>query len=262
MGNELKLRGYSNKTIKVYSSHVRRLVRHFDVHPKKINKDQIKQYLLLMMEEKEVSHSYLNQVISAIKFYYSKVLNISNLALDLPRPKKEKKLPDILSEEEIIEIIENVENPKYRVILLLIYSAGLRIGEVVRLKINDIDSKRNLIHVRNGKGCKDRYTVLSTVTLEALRIYVANYKPDNWLFPGVESGKHLNVRSIQKVFAQACKNSGIKKEITVHTLRHSFATHLLESGTDLRYIQELLGHQSTKTTEIYTHVSKKDIGSI
>ena len=145
---------------------------------------------------------------------------------------------------------------------MLIYSAGLRVGEVVRLKPEDIDSERNLIHIRQAKGNKDRYTILSQTALTALNLYLELYRPEKWLFPGAQPGSHLTERSVQKFFDIARDRAGITKDVSVHTLRHSFATHLLEAGTDLRYIQELLGHQSSKTTEIYTHVSKRDIGRI
>jgi integrase/recombinase XerD len=144
----------------------------------------------------------------------------------------------------------------------LTYSAGLRVGEVVRLKLEDIDEERKLIHIRQAKGRKDRYTVLSQVAWDFLNIYLKKYQPEVWLFTGAESGTHLTERSVQHIFENACEKAGIKKDVSVHSLRHSFATHLLEGGTDLRYIQELLGHASSKTTEIYTHVSKRDIGSI
>ncbi|MCL0077220.1 tyrosine-type recombinase/integrase [Dehalococcoidia bacterium] len=171
-------------------------------------------------------------------------------------------MPDILSRQEVLRLLEAVQNPKHRAIMLLTYSSGLRLGEVVRLKIEDIDSARRLIHLRQAKGRKDRYTVLSQVALDALRAYFKQYHPDQWLFPGAQPGRHLHERTVQKVFEQAREMAGIRKNVSVHTLRHSFATHLLESGTDLRYIQELLGHKSSKTTEIYTHVSERDIGRI
>ena len=180
----------------------------------------------------------------------------------MPRSKKERRLPDVLSQQEVFRLLEAVGNAKHRVIMLLVYSAGLRVGEVVRLKPGDINKDRNLIHVRQSKGKKDRYTVLSQVALEALNMYVEKERPEKWLFVGSQPGRHLTESAVQKVFDKAKEKAGIMKDVSVHTLRHSFATHLLESGTDLRYIQELLGHASTKTTEIYTHVSKRDIGRI
>lgn len=180
----------------------------------------------------------------------------------LSRPKKEKKLPNVLSKEEVLSVLKSVDNEKHKTILFLIYSAGLRLGEVVRLQINDIDSKRMLIKVIQGKGRKDRYTLLSDVALKQSRKYYSIYKPERWLFPGGKEGSYLTERSVQKIFERACQKAKIRSDVSVHTLRHSFATHLLESGTDLRYIQELLGHSSSKTTEIYTHVTEKKLSNI
>ena len=223
---------------------------------------ELRRYLLHLIEEEGASYSYTNQCISAIKFLYGKVLKRPAPVEQLPRPRKEHKLPNVLSRQEVMRLLGTVENPKHRAIMLLTYSGGLRLGEVVRLKVGDIDSDRNLIHIRQAKGRKDRYTLLSKVALEALRAYYRKYQPQTWLFPGAKPGRHLHERSVQKVFDRAQEKAGIRKDVSTHTLRHSFATHLLESGTDLRYIQELLGHKSSKTTEIYTHVSEKNIGQI
>lgn len=215
-----------------------------------------------LLDEKNSTHTYINQAISALKIFFKEVLKKPKVLINVPRPKKEKKLPDILSQQEVLRLLEAVDNVKHKAIMLLIYSAGLRVGEVVRLKAEDIDSERNLIHIRQGKGRKDRYTLLSSMALDALNLYIELYGPYKWLFPGAEPGRHITERSVQKVFDGAKERAGIRKDVSVHTLRHSFATHLLEAGTDLRYIQELLGHQSSKTTEIYTHVSKKELGRI
>ncbi len=159
-------------------------------------------------------------------------------------------------------LLDAVANPKHKTILMLAYSAGLRVGEVVRLKVEDIDSERMLIHVRQGKGRKDRYVMLSRVALEMLRAYWRVERPPKWLFPGARRDRHIHERSIQRVVQRARTKAGIRKRVTVHTLRHSFATHLLESGTDLRVIQELLGHKRSKTTEIYTRVSQRTLASV
>lgn len=161
-----------------------------------------------------------------------------------------------------MRILTAPSNIKHRAILMLIYSAGLRVGEVVKLKLEDIDSNRRLIHIKGGKGRKDRFTILSEVALKILKKYYSQYKPRKWLFSGAKPSKHISVRTVQAIFEQAKEKAGIKKEVSVHSLRHSFATHLLESGVDLRYIQELLGHKSSKTTEIYTHVTNKDLRNI
>jgi site-specific recombinase XerD len=172
------------------------------------------------------------------------------------------KLPVVLSSEEIKALFEGVRNIKHRLLLMVTYSAGLRVGEVVRLKPEDIDGHRKLMHIHCGKGQKDRYTLLSDVVLDGLREYWKAYKPRTWLFEGSTEGKPYSIRSAEKVFDLAKKKAGIKKDVTIHSLRHSFATHLLEQGIDIRYIQELLGHSSVRTTEIYTHVSRRQIGTI
>jgi len=204
----------------------------------------------------------VNQALSALKFFFKDVVKNFNMVVEIPRPKKENKLPDVLSKEEVMLLLNVPTNLKHKALLFLTYSAGLRVSEVVRLRPEDIDSTRMLIHIRQAKGRKDRYTLLAQTALKELRRYFAAYKPEKWLFPGDDEEKHLTERTVQRVFENACKKSGIKKDVSVHALRHSFATHLLESGTDLRYIQELLGHKSSRTTEVYTHVSQKSIGAI
>lgn len=197
-----------------------------------------------------------------MKFLCKEVLGKNDVNTCVYRPKKEKKLPKVLSKEEIIKILKTVNNEKHKTILFLTYSAGLRVSEVVRLKSEDIDSRRMLIHIKQGKGRKDRYTILSEAALIQLRKYYMLERPEVWLFPGGKQGRHLTERSVDKIFQSACIQAGIRKNISLHVLRHSFATHLLEDGIDIRYIQELLGHSSSKTTEIYTHVSENSIRSI
>jgi site-specific recombinase XerD len=259
---ELKLRGYSQKTRKAYLHHIERYINYFAKCPKELDENLIKQYMLYLIDEEKVSRSYHNQAISAIKFLYDSVLKTPKVVGSFPRPRKERKLPVILSREDVIRLIQSVDNVKHKVILMLTYSAGLRVSEVVRLRVEDIHSKRGMIHIRSSKGRKDRYTILSNTGLEVLKEYWNKYRPKNWLFPGAKESNHITTRTVEKILETARQKAGIPKHITVHTLRHSFATHLLESGTDLRYIQELLGHKSSKTTEIYTHVSEKDIARI
>lgn len=215
-------------------------------------------YDFIVSEGKSIS--YQNQCINGIKKYFL-FKNIAIDALDLVRPKKEKKLPVVLSKEEIRSIIEETHNLKHKTLLSLIYSGGLRIGEAINLKVIDIDSDRMLIHIKGGKGKKDRYTLLSHSFLETLRTYYRQYKPNKYLFEGQRSEKY-STSSAQWVLKKAVFKAGIKKGVTLHTLRHSFATHLLENGTDIRYIQELLGHSSPKTTMIYTHVTENSIKNI
>ncbi len=182
---------------------------------------------------------------------------------EVKRPRKDKKFPVVLSkEEEVANILSSVDNIKHKAILMLIYSAGLRVGEVIKLKTEDIDSQRMLIHVKGAKGRKDRYSLLSESALKTLRKYWKQHKPVKWLFHGPNKEKYITIRTAQRIFEMACKRGGIKKEVTIHSLRHSFATHLLESGVDLRYIQEILGHKSSKTTEIYTHVTNTNLAKI
>ena len=259
---ELKLRGYSQKTQKAYLHHIKRYMRYFKEDPKQMDESHIREYILHLIDKESISRSYHNQAVSAIKFLYDNVLRMPKVVGSLPRPKKEKKLPVVLSREDVIKLLRAVTNLKHKAILMLAYSAGLRVSEVVRLKVQDIDGKRNMIHIKGAKGQKDRYTVLSEVSLEVLRKYWRDYRLKDWLFPGSKEGNHITTRTVEKILENACQKAGILKHITVHALRHSFATHLLENGTDLRYIQELLGHKSSKTTEIYTHVSQRDIGRI
>jgi len=190
----------------------------------------------------------LNQAINALKFYYGTILK-KKFVYEVRRPKKDKKLPVVLSKEEIAKILNSVDNVKHKAILMIAYSSGLRVSEVVKLKVEDIDSNRMLIHIKGSKGRKDRYTLLSKTVLETIKEYLKKYRPQKWLFEGVREGRYLSARTADKIFIIACK-------------KDSFATHLLEGGTDLRYIQELLGHAHSKTTEIYTHVSTKSLGKI
>jgi site-specific recombinase XerD len=262
MKEEIQLQGYSPKTVDVYLIHIKQFIELHKKDPKVLQQEDVRKYLLFLLEEKESSHSYANQALSSIKFLYNEVLDKRKVVFNLPRPKKEKKLPVVLSQKEVFNILNSINNYKHRAILFLTYSAGLRVSEVVALKVDNIDSDRMLVRVRQGKGRKDRYSILSEAALKVLREYVKRYDLDKWLFPGGKKGKALTTRSVQRVFKKACRNANIKKDVSIHSLRHSFATHLLEKGVDLRYIQELLGHKNSKTTEIYTHVSKKKIKNI
>lgn len=260
---ELRLRNYAHKTAKSYLSCLRSFVKYIHPrHPRDIGESDIRDYLLYLIETKSLAAATVNQVFNALRFLYVELYKMSFAIRDLPRPRKDRKLPVVISQEEMKPIFEAIDNMKHRIILMLTYSAGLRVGEVVKLKPEDIDGNRRLIHIRGAKGKKDRYTILSETILEGLREYWKLYKPKTWLFEGQYEGKPINIRSVQKVFERAVTKANIRKDVSVHSLRHAFATHLLESGVDLRYIQELLGHSSSKTTEIYTHVSKKSIGTI
>jgi len=262
MEEEIKLKGYSFETKKSYMGHIRRFSSFINKDLDKVSSEDVRKYALFILEKEGLSHSYVNQAISSIKFLCNDVLNQNTIINAIPRPKKVKKLPVVLNFHEVTKILDALKNEKHKAILFLIYSAGLRVGEVVKLKAKDIDNERMLIHVVQGKGKKDRYTVLSQITLKQLRKYYSLYKPEEWLFPGQNDKGHITERTVEKIFKNACDIVNIKKEVSVHSLRHSFATHLLEGGVDLRYIQELLGHASSKTTEIYTHVTQKSLTNI
>ena len=251
----LKLKNYSEVTIKTYRLHFQRFLNYYpEIQLENISHEQIRKYLLYLVEEKHYSTSAQNQAINSIKFYYEKVLGKPVEKYYVPRPRREKKLPEVLSEEEVTRILKQIKNLKHKCIIYLIYSAGLRLTEVVHLKVTDINSDRKQIFIRSAKGNKDRYGILSDTVLELLREYYKRYKPKIWLFES-HNGIQYSKRRIQRILKTAVGKADVRKKATIHTLRHSFATHLLEHGTDLRYIQELLGHKSSRTTEIYTHVT-------
>ncbi|WP_025720964.1 site-specific tyrosine recombinase/integron integrase [Paenibacillus polymyxa] len=256
----LVARGYSSKTIKAYVSQTERFFADLQEAEASINDAAVQKYALAL-HEKGLSHAYVNQAISTLKFYFRHVLKQPKSAAYV-RPKKESKLPDVLSLNEVMRLLKAVKNPKHRAILYLTYTSGLRVSEVVRLRPEDCDRERKVLKVRQGKGRKDRQTLLSEAAFAMVEQYIGAEQPEDWLFPGQKEGRHLTERSAQKVFEKALAEAGIRKQVSIHSLRHSFATHLLENGIDIRYIQELLGHQSVRTTERYTHVSRRDIGRI
>ncbi len=258
----LELR-YSPKTIKTYVSLFQEFINYYPNQDiKTIDEPSIIKFLRYLVIERKISVTYQNQSINAIKFYYEKVLGGQRKFYFIDRPAKEKTLPSVLSTQEVTEVLKHTENIKHKAILMTIYSAGLRISEAINLKFKDIDSDRMQIRVEQGKGRMDRYTLLSEKTLLYLRQYYKEYRPSIWLFEGLAKGEQYSVRSIQNIFQASVKKANISKDVSVHTLRHSFATHLLENGTDLRYIQSLLGHANSKTTEIYTHITTKGFDKI
>jgi len=272
---ELVARGLRPRTRKVYLAHVRSFLRWTDDEHPAASPSQptpaaqparlasrARPYLTYLVEERNASRSYHTQAVSALKILFQAVLRSPELAQAIPRPKREKHLPTVLSKEEIARLIAAARNPKHRLMLMLLYSSGLRVGEVVRLRIDDIDVDRGLVRVRDGKGGKDRHTLLSSKALAVLRAYRDMFGCQQWVFEGGRDGRHYTVRSVQHVVQQCAVRAGIARAVTPHTLRHSFATHLLEAGTDLRYIQELLGHGSSRTTEIYTHVTAARLAKI
>lgn len=253
----LLLKRYSWRTIKSYKNCFRQFIRHYDtIKPSQISRKQIDAYVLELIKERNISESHQNQILSAIKMFYSTVIPQEDKVQDLFRPKKAQKLPSVLTEQEVTYLLRAVDNLKHRCILMLVYSAGLRLGEVINLRLVELQPEQNRLFVRGGKGKKDRCTLLSEKVWEQLKQYLEVYKPIDWLFEG-QTGGQYSERSVQKIFTVAKLKACINPDATVHTLRHSFATHLLEKGVDLRYIQELLGHESSKTTEIYTHITHK-----
>jgi len=251
---KLELKKYANNTVKSYVTCFEAFINYYKDHELlSLNENDIRNYLQKLIRE-ERSNSYINQAINAIKFYYEVVLGMPNRFYAIERPRKEHKLPKVLSIEEVKMMIDNTNNSKHRCIVSLLYSAGLRRSELLNLKLENVDSKRMLIRVEAAKGNSDRYTLLSKTLLKDLRTYFKQWKPSIYLFEG-PSGNQYSAASIVKIVQRASQKSGIRKNVTPHMLRHSFATHLLENGTDLRYIQVLLGHKSSKTTEIYTHVA-------
>ena len=260
---ELRIRNYSPKTIKSYQSCLCSFEKFFTPRQlRDLKNEDLRKYILYQIDKEKLSAGTINQTINALRFLYVEIYKRPMVLGDIKRPLKAKRLPVVLSLDEVKSIFDSLGNIKHRVMLMLTYSAGLRVGEVVHLKPEDIDSKRKLIHVHEGKGKKDRYPILSDAVLEGLRVYWKVHKPKKWLFEGQADGEPYSIRSAQRVFECAAEKACIRKEVSIHSLRHSFATHLLEQGTDIRFIQELLGHSSVKTTEIYTHVSRRHIAAI
>lgn len=261
--NYLSTLRFSTSTIKTYSDAMSIFLRYHANKPlHEISNQDIMDFNLNYILKRGYSSTYQNQVINSIKKFFIKVENRYIDIELIERPRRAQKLPHVISKEEVKQILEAPKNLKHRAMLSLIYACGLRRGELLNLKPSHIDSKRNVLIIEQGKGRKDRIAPLSEKIIELLREYYKAYRPQEWLFEGQKGGEQYSPTSLQNVLKQALKKSNIKKDVTLHWLRHSYATHLLESGTDLRYIQELLGHKSSKTTEIYTHVSTKNIQNI
>ena len=257
---EMKIRNFSSKTIKAYLYYNKQFVKFANKDIDCIRNEDIKQYLEYLVDQ-GFSFSTLNVAINALKFYYTQILK-RKFFFDIRHAKKEKKLPVVLSKQEIDKMIKVTENPKHKFLIKLLYSTGMRISEVVKIKMSDVDFERKLILVRSGKGKKDRYTLLADSLEETLKRQSALKNRDDYLFTSRNKKSHWHVMSAQKVIKQASQQASINKNVSAHTLRHSFATHLLESGTDIRYIQELLGHKNLETTQVYTKVANNILGQI
>jgi integrase/recombinase XerD len=261
--NWMRSKRYSDSTISTYTDALKSfLVFYREKSIIDITNDDVIVYNNKHILKNNFSASYQNQIVNAIKLFFQTIRDTKIMIDKIHRPKRAKVLPNVLSKEEIKIILNAHSNIKHKMMLSLIYSCGLRCGELLSLQPVHIDSKRNLVLLKNAKGNKDRIVPLSPKILEMLREYYIVYKPTNYLFEGQIKGQPYDARSLQLIMKQALQKAGITKPATLHWLRHSFATHLLETGTDLRYIQELLGHSSSKTTEIYTHVSTKSIRQI
>lgn len=254
LAQELIIRGFSRQTIKSYLSHNQHFLDWAGKSAREISSQDIKDYLLYL-KSKNYSNTSLNNIISALKFYYGQILH-RKLFFNIRRPKKEKFLPIVLTRAEVIRIINHTHNLKHKLLLSLLYGSGLRVSEVVKIKISHLDLESKSLFVKDSKGAKDRYTLLSGISIKFLNIYLPKLSNEQkYLFSGVNNHSHLSQRSAQKIFEQALEKTDIKKQATCHSLRHSFATHLLERGVDIRHIQKLLGHKDIKTTEIYTQVA-------
>jgi site-specific recombinase XerD len=258
---ELSARKYGMETKRAYVRYNSELCAFAQKPPPEIGPDDIKKYIADLNETRRASASSMNLAISAIRFFYKRILR-RDIVNEQRRPVQDKLLPAVLAKTEIKKMLESLGNAKHRLLIMLVYSAGLRVSEVVKLRREDIDFERKALFIRSAKGRKDRYVMLSDVAARALREYLKQAIHSAWLFPGQPAGNHLSARSAQKVFDQTLSKAGINKDISIHGLRHSFATHLLEGGTDVRYIQKLLGHTSIRTTERYTHVAAGKVLSI
>jgi site-specific recombinase XerD len=263
MKQMLTLRAFSTSTIKTYLNEMSQLLLALkDIPADDLKPEHLKRYLVYCYEKLGLKENTLHSRINAMKFYYEQVLAREKFFWEIPRPKKHLILPKLLNEKELSRLFNSLANKKHKALLFTAYSAGLRVSEIVNLKIKDIDSDRMQIFIKKAKGKKDRYVSLSPVLLDILRSYFKTYKPRIWLFESEYSGSAYPVRTVQQIFANAKRKAGITKDVGIHSLRHSFATHLLEKGVDIRYIKDLLGHFDIKTTERYLHVARQKLVNI
>jgi integrase/recombinase XerD len=262
MIEDMTLRNFTAQTIQSYVRCVARFARYFNASPEQLGPEQVRTYLLYLVQQKQASLSHYKQTRSALRFVYRVTLGRNDVPDAIPPVKQPRNLPVVLSPDEVARFFTAIRNVKHRAIFMTAYAAGLRVSEVTQLRVADIDSARMVIRVRQGKGRKDRYVMLSPRLLEILRAYWRAVRPRDFLFPGASLDRPITTGSIQKVCQRARRAAGMGKQITAHTLRHSFATHLLEAGTDLRTIQVLLGHQSFSTTARYVHVATASLPSV
>jgi site-specific recombinase XerD len=259
---DLQLSGAKPNTQRSYLREVENLAKYFNRSPAELGEAELKTYLLYLIKERHLSEGTFRFYVAALKFFYRTTLKREWMVEKIRHPRAKRKLPIVLDLSEVKSLLAVTKNLKHKAILMITYSAGLRASETARLKITDIDSKRMTVRITQGKGGKDRYSILSQTTLELLREYWKKYHPQEWLFPGAKGYDHLSTNSIQQLFYKAKKQAGITKPASVHTLRHSFATHLIEAGTSLHHVQLLLGHRSPTTTTVYLHVSRLNLAQL
>ena len=255
MIEDLRVRNYAPKTIDLYVRSVARFAQHFGKSPDLLGPEHVREYQTLLVNTKKVSWPIFNQAVCALRFFYKFTLGKPWMIEHIPYPKQERRLPIILSPEEIATFFQAVSNIKHRTVLMTMYGSGVRIAEALALHVDDIDSRRMVIRVEQGKGRRDRYTILPPTLLESLRDYWKNSRSRPWLFPNRTSQQPLTQNAMHRAIRRICRRAGIAKPITTHTMRHCFATHLLEAGVDLRTIQLLLGHRSLNTSALYLHVA-------
>jgi site-specific recombinase XerD len=259
---DFQLKGLTLKTQKIYLREVRNYAKYFNKSPEELGEKEFKEYLLYLLKKRNLSEGTFRFYVAGLKFLYKTTLNREWVVEKIKYPKRKKRLPVVLDLSEVETLFAATSNLKHKAILMITYSSGLRISEVSRLKITDIDSKRMMVWIQRGKGGKDRYTILSQRALDCLRQYWREYRPKEWLFEGQKEGTHITISSITQIFQKAKKIAGITKPACVHTLRHSFATHLIEAGTSLHHVQLLLGHRSPTTTTVYLHVSRMNLAQV
>ena len=258
MLHDLKIRNYAPKTISVYVSAVARFAEHFHCPPDRLGAEHVRAYQLHLLEQK-ASWSRFNQAVSALRFFYSVTLGRKDDIEMVPYGKKPRALPDVLSQDEVVRLFAAVGCPRYRLLLQAAYACGLRVSEAVRLRTADVDSSRMVLHVRCAKGRKDRFAPLPPLLLQSLRAHWCQHRPRSWLFPGAKPDSHISVGQVQRICHRAVLACGLRKKVSMHTLRHSYATHMLEGGTDLLTLQKLLGHSQMSTTLRYTHVGQQHL---